>query len=273
MPRMHGALWTAALVVITVVGGCATPTILEPRVRALQDVALVSVYGTRDLGIVETRPGPLVVGDRVGEEAVGVVIGDTMQFLEEIYGVEHVISPRQAMTSKKYDAVPELTPADDWTQVDRMIAVDLEHGRTTEALATLARSLDVDAVVVVRHQWWLARERYELVRAVSLYDRCTILVVDRDGVTLWSEVVVTRAPTRTMWGSQLQFGLAGSEIVDEAEALARQTARVAYAELKARALSLPALAPTPAERTRTPPPPLGPPPLVSPSSSPSPSSP
>lgn len=260
MPGMRGISEALVLVVTVVVGGCATPTILEPRVRGLQDVALVSVYGSRDLGIVETRPGPLILGDRVGEEAIGLVVGDTMQLLEDLYGAGHVVSPRDAMRSKKYDAVPEVTPVDEWSQVDRMLAIDLDHGRTPEALGALARSLDVDAVVVVRHQWWLSRDRYELVRAVSLYNRCTIMLVDRDGVVLWHDVAIAQAPTRMMWGSQIQFSLAGDAIVDEAEALARRTARLAYDQLKARALALPPMKPTATERTRTPPPPLEAPP-------------
>jgi hypothetical protein len=236
--------------------GCATPTVLQPQVRGLQDVALVSLYGTRDLGLLEARPGPLTLGDGIGEQATELIVGDTLAFLEALYGVGHVVAPKQAMGSKKYDALPEAGPAEQWSQVDRMIAVDLDHGQTPAALAALARSLDVDAVVVVRHEWWLARERYELVRAVSLYDRCTIFVVDRDGVVLWRDVAMGRAPARAMWSSQIQFGLAGDALVSESRALARQTARAAYAELQARVLALPPLPPSSSVRTKTPPPPL-----------------
>jgi hypothetical protein len=250
---------------------CATPTVMEPRLRGLQDVAVVSVYGSRDLGLLEMGPGPLALGDSVGEEAAELVVGDALTFLEGIYGAGHVVAPKQAMASKKYDALPEAQPTDQWSQVDRMIAVDLDHGRTPEALAALARSLDVDAVVVIRHEWWLARERYELVRALSLYDRCTILVVDRDGVVLWRDVAMGRSAARTMWSSQLQFGLSGDAVVAESRSLARETARQAHAELQARALALPPLPPSASVRTRAPPPPLETPPSLETPPTPSPS--
>lgn len=255
--RPRGPRWPGVIVLpvlLVLLSSCATPVVVEPRLRALQDVAVVSIYGSRDLGLLETGPGPLALGDGVGEEAVELVVGDALGFLEVIYGAGHVVAPKQAMASKKYDALPEAQPSDQWSQVDRMIAVDLDHGRAPEALAALARSLDVDAVVVIRHEWWLARERYELVRAVSLYDRCTILVVDRDAVVVWRDVAMGRSGARTMWTSQLQFGLSGDAVVAESRSLARETARQAYAELQARALALPPLPPSASVRTRSPPP-------------------
>jgi hypothetical protein len=267
------------LALLGLMASCATTTVIEPRLRGLQDVAVVSIYSTRDLGLHETAPGPLALGDGVGEEAAELIVGDAMVFLEGIYGAGHVLTPKQSMASKKYDALPEAQPTDQWSQVDRMIAVDLDHGRTTEAMSALARSLDVDAVVVIRHEWWLARERYELVRALSLYDRCTILVVDRDGVVLWRDVAMGRSAARATWSSQLQFGLSGEPVVAEARTLARETARQSHAELQARALALPTLPPSSSVRTKAPPPPLEPPdpvappppPEPAPSSSPSPS--
>jgi hypothetical protein len=248
-----------SLIMVAMAGGCVTSTTLRPEVQGLNAVALVSLHGSSDLGIVDSLPGPMAVGDEIGEDVVELLEGDTELFLEGLFCDGHVLAPVRAMVSKKYDLVPEALPAEDWSQANKMLAVDVTDERTPEALATLTRDLDVDASVVIRHEWWMSRERYELVRMADLYDRCTILVVDRDGVVLWRQVVVSRLPARTLWGVQLQFGLNGADTVGEARSLARETARLAYAELASAFRALPQNPPSTAVRTRTPPPPLEPP--------------
>jgi len=274
-PMMSKAMSTAMskgvpLIMMAMACGCATPNVLRPEVQGLSAVALVSLHGSSDLGIVDSFPGPMAVGDDIGEDAVELLVGDTEGFLAGLFGEGHVLAPARAMQSKKYDLVPEALPAEDWSQTDKMLAVDVTHDRTPEALATLTRDLDVDASVVIRHEWWMSRERYELVRMVYLYDRCTILVVDRDGVVLWRQVVVTRSPARALWGVQLQFGLNGADTVSEARTLARETARLAYGELTRAFKDLPQTAASPSVRTRTPPPPMEAPTALPPAAPPPP---
>jgi hypothetical protein len=241
-------------VIVLLLGGCVTPTTMRPELQGLATVALVSVHGSHDVGIVNTTPGGFAVGDGIGEQAIELLQGDTATFVEGLFGQGHVLLPATAMTSKKYDHVPEALPVEEWSQADRMLAVDVAHERTPEALAALARDLDVDASIVIRHEWWMTQERYELVRTVYLYDRCTILVVDHDGTVLWRQVAMPRSPARALWGVQLQFGLNGADSVSEARTLARETARLAYAELTRAFKALPPSPPSAAVRTRTPPP-------------------
>ena len=210
-------------VLVAASSACVTPTTLRADARGLSRVVLVSLHGTRDLGIVDTAPGPMALGDGIGEDAIGVLDGDTEGFLDGLF--DDVVPLRAALAHKSYDLLPEALPPEDWTQVDRATAVDIDNPRVNEAMAAVARALDADAAVVVRHQWWLSRERYELVRYVSLYDRCSILVVDRDGAVVWRQTVMSRAPTRMMWGAQLTLGLGGVDVMNEARQLARETAR------------------------------------------------
>jgi hypothetical protein len=135
-----------------------------------------------------------------------------------------------------------------------MPAVDLDDPRTPEALARVARKLDVDAVVVIRHEWWLTHERYQMLRTAYLADRCAVLMVDRDGVVLWRDSASTRAAVRTGMAMPTPWSWGPTESIGDMTSLARLTGRHAYAELKARIMRLPPLPPGPAVRTKLPPP-------------------
>ncbi len=252
--------------VAVVTTSCATPTIITAQARNPGRVALVSVAGSRDLGVSIPSQTGFGYNDGLGEDATELLVGDTMTFLEDVYGADRVVGPKVSMASKKYNNLPEAQPSDLWSQADSMIAVDFDHPNTAQAMAALARSLDVDAVVAVRHEWWLSRDRGELIRFVSLYDRCTVLLVNRDEQVLWRQQEVTQSPLRALWSSQLDMGLGGLNSIDELRAAARELGRNAYAQLKSAVLALPPIDAPPSTRVTEPPPPLSaaPPPLSSP---------
>jgi hypothetical protein len=226
----------------------------------MSDVALLSVWGTSDLlSDVPWSAGPLggappsFPGLDVEDAAVELLVGDTLGLLESIYGEGHVVSPvevRRALGDGVVLALPTTTPG---ARVERLPILDLDDAATPELLARVARRLDVDATVVVRHEWWLERERHQLLQSVFVTDRCSVMMVDRDGVVLWRDVAVARAPLRAL-GRRTPWGSVGPSA--DLTGLARQTGRQASAELAARVMRLPSLPPGAAVRTKTPPAPL-----------------
>jgi hypothetical protein len=105
---------------------------------------------------------------------------------------------------------------------------------TPAALGVLARDLHVDAVLVVRHEWWLQRDGVGLGTSNWGYDRCTLLLVDDDDAVVWRQTVVTRSPSRALMTGAFQVGFNGATWADEARSLARETARMAWTELRQR---------------------------------------
>jgi hypothetical protein len=221
------------------------------------------VAGSRDLGVAIAGQSGFGYTDGIGEDAVELLVGDTMVFLEDVYGAGAVVDPKTSMASKKYNNLPEEEQSDLWSQTDSMIAVDFDSAATPQAMAALARSLDVDAVVAVRHEWWVSRDGGQVIRFVSLFDRCTILVVNRDEQVLWRQQETGHSPLRTVMSTQLDFGFGALGSVDELRSAAREVGRSAYAQLKMSVLALPMVEPPPPTRVTEPPPPLSSPPPAS----------
>jgi hypothetical protein len=248
------------VVVVAFGSGCLTPSVLEPRIRAMADVALLSVWGTSDLlSDAPWSAGPFggampsLPGIDIEDAALELLVGDTLGLLESIYGEGHVLQPSEVRRALGDGSMPELTATTLGARVERLPIFDLDDAATPELLARVARRLDVDATVVVRHEWWLERERHQLLQSAFLTDRCLILMVDRDGVVLWRDVAVARAPLRLL-GGPTPWGSLGPTA--DLIGLARQTGRRASAELTARVMRLPLLPPGAAVRTKTPPAPL-----------------
>jgi hypothetical protein len=221
----------AALLLLLGTFGCATATLL-PEAYGLEHVALVSLHARREIAVQQNELSPLLLEGSLGEEVIEMSVADTEAELEEIFGAGSIVPAGKAMQSKKYDLMPEALPIEEWSQVNKMLAVDVDDARTPAALGVLAHDLQVDAAVVVRHEWWLARDRLDIGTSTWAYDRCTLLVVDDDGQVVWRQSVIGRAPSRAMWSSSFQVGFNGATWADEARTLARETARTAWNELK-----------------------------------------
>ncbi len=166
------------------------------------------------------------------------------------------MAPKDVARVVDVTSLPEMPSLERWSRVDDMPVVDIDHRRTPDALARVARRLDVDAVAAVHHVWWLSYDRSQILRTTYLTDRCTVVLVDRDGVVLWRDTASARAVVRTALAMPSPSSLGPTGTVGELTRLARQTGRMASAELTATVMRLPPLPPGPAVRTREPPPPL-----------------
>jgi hypothetical protein len=253
-----GWFWMTTLITLSV--GCVTPTIRRDELTALDHVALVSVHGTTDVGLQDAQLGPTFAQNTVGEEVLELMLPTIEGQVEVLFGEGRVLLPKAVMRSKFYDAVPEALPATSWTQLNNMLAVDIDSELTPAALGALARDLDVDATIVVRHEWFLSRDSYDRSFTIWAWDRCTILVVGRRGDILWRETTTAREPLQMVWGLGTIGGINGTVQLDQTRQLARSTAHTAWAELEAnfRALTPPAAPPAPLSTTSGPPPPLAP---------------
>lgn len=223
---------SAVVVVAVVVSGCTTATI-RPEAWDVKRVSLVSLHARREIGVQASDLSPVLLDAELGDEVVEMSVADTEGSLEALLGAV-VVPAGKAMQSRKYDLVPEALPPEEWSQVNQMLAVDVDAAGTAAALGALAKDLAVDACVVVRHEWWLQRDRLDIGTQTWGYDRFTFLMVDDDGVVLWRQTFVTRAPSRAMFASTFQVGFNGATWADEARTLARETARLAWGELHER---------------------------------------
>lgn len=252
-----GWFWMTTL--ITVSAGCVTPTIRRDELTALDHVALVSVHGSVDVGLQDAQLGPTFAQNTVGEEVLELILPTIEGQVEALFGEGRVVQPKAAMKSKFYDAVPEALPATSWTQLNSMLAVDIDNDLTPPALGALARDLDVDATIVVRHEWFLSRDSYDRSVTIWTWDRCTILVVGRRGDILWRETATAREPLQMVWGLGTIGGINGTVQLEQTRQLARSTAHTAWAELEANFRALPpSPAPPPPLSATAPPPPLAP---------------
>ena len=220
-----------ATLLVLATAGCATAT-LVPEAFEVERVALASLHGRREIGVQQSELMPVLLDGSLGEEVIEMSVADTEGFLEDLFGADAIVPAGKAMQSKKYDLLPEAQPVQEWSQVNKMLSVDVDDARTPHALGVLARDLQVDAAIVVRHEWWLSRDRLDIGTSTWAYDRCTLLLVDDDGQVLWRQTVVSRAPSRALWTSTFQVGFNGATWADEARTLARETQRLAWAELK-----------------------------------------
>lgn len=258
-PAPRRRLLALALLVATL--GCSSVQ-LVPEAYGLGTVAIASLHARREIGVQSTELSPVFLEGELGDEVIEMTIADTEALVADIFTGATIVPAGKVMQSKKYDLVPEALPPEEWSQVNRMLAVDVDASDTPAALGVLARDLRVDAVLVVRHEWWLQRDRVDLGTSNWGYDRCTLLLVDDEDAVVWRQTVVTRAPSRALMTGAFQVGFNGATWADEARSLARETSRMAWAELRARYAAGP---PDSARKPKqTPPPPPSPPPGVTP---------
>ena len=242
--------------------GCITPTIRRPELRSPEKLALVSVHARRNMGLQDAQLGPMFALNTIGEEVIDISLATIEGDVETLFGEGRVLPPREAMKSKKYDLVPEAMPPEDWTQAQRMLAVDIDDVRTPDALAALGRDLGVSAVMVIRHEWSLSRDSYNRSFTMWAWDWCTVLVVDVNGVVLWREAANARKPLQMVWSNPFAvMGINATVHLDQARSLARDTARAAWNELVEAFMSVPVGAPIVPAANQPPPP------LASPTSS------
>ena len=230
----------------------------------MRRVVLASVHAERSVAFVQGgSPEPL--GADLGTDLVELIIADTELGLEGVFGPGAVIPAQSAVRAAAYAVLPETPSAEDYTFAGNMIAVDVDAPTVTTALSALARELEADAAAVVRHEWWVARERLEFGVSVSVWDRLTLLVVGRDGRVLWRDVATTRvvaSPVSVGSLGSIPFGLRGRLWGEDFRRQGRQAARDGWRLLrlryeqqrpKATAQPLPALLPA---IVSEPPPPL-----------------
>jgi hypothetical protein len=242
--------WTIAAALFFIAApGCVTPRI-DPALYEARTFAIASVYARKTIWFENVGVSPTFYENDLGTEVLEMELGETEGRLSELFGVD-MVPAGKVVPLPAYRELPELQPADEWTRINDMTAVDLAAPEAVLSLATLARALGVDAVIVLRHEWTLARDRFEVTDGVTAFDRCSILVVDGDGRKLWEDTVVARAPAQIFSAGSWGVGLQGATWADEARQLARRTGREALrllerryreAEGKARSSAAPAQA-------------------------------
>ena len=197
-------------------------------------VALVSLHARDDIIDQDAALPGLFVPPGLGGEVVDMIAADVEGDLESRFGAGKVLSQRRAAKAEGYARLPPAMPRDEWTHTDGMVAVDVDAADVGARLGDVARALGVDAAVVVRHEWWVSRVRYQRSVAVVGYDKCTLLVVDAGGHVVWRDSVLTQASSSQIWLLPGVPDFANSVSADEVRLLARKTARAAWSELVAR---------------------------------------
>lgn len=219
--------------------GCVFPTAacatarLDPSIYEARRVVVASIHARASVAfsVAPTlRTGSL---NELGIDALEMELAEMEARLGGLLGSE-LIPIRDVVRTRAYTALPERMPPDDWTQLADMTAVDTDAPGALPALAALSRAVNADIAVVLRHEWSVARERLGLVDGVSLVDRCAILVVNKQGQTVWDDAVTTRRPFRQLAISSWRLGVESTDIADEALQLARMTARDALTLLERR---------------------------------------
>lgn len=228
----RAALAAFVAVVAVVAVGCATTTRVDPGLYEARSLAVASLYARKDIWFENVTVAPVFSDNELGDEALEMELGEIEGRLGEIFGVD-VVPAGKALESRAYDALPEVVPSRDWTHLNDMIPVDIDLPEAVPALAALARDLGVDAVVVVRHEWSVGRDRFDVAETVTAFDRCALLVVSADGQKLWHDTVVARVPVHQTFAGAYSVGMNGATWADEARQLARSTSREAL-ELLAR---------------------------------------
>jgi hypothetical protein len=232
-------LWRVGCILAVVLGarlevGCATAAVVDPRITSVRTVALVSLYARSDVVDQDTMfPGAYVPAG-LAAEVIDMISADVEGDLEGRFGVDNVVPLRQATRNDSVLRLPAARPSGDWTQSEGAVAVDIDHPDIAAHLADAARALDVDAVVVMRHEWWVSRVRYQRSAAVVGHDRCAILVVDAGGRVVWKDSVVAQESSSQLWLMPGAPGFATGIGADEARRLARKTARSTWKDLLAR---------------------------------------
>lgn len=217
---------------------CASVPV-DPRIHDVKSVALVSVHARAHI----TFDAPLngragitmaMTDNELGTEVVEMMLGDAEGEVGQLLRAETVVPPDEVMRTRVSHDLPEATPPEAWSQVKEMVAVDVSHPRTAEALGRVAQALGVDAAVVLRHEWSVTRDRLELGGGITAVDRCAVLVVDAQGRTLFDDVTLARVPAAGLGFDAQLPGINGASFADEARVLARLTARQCMAHHKRR---------------------------------------
>jgi hypothetical protein len=227
----------ACLIAMLTTAGCATVHI-DPALYDAKTIALASVYARKSV-VLDAVGGiaPGLYDNDYGGEVVEMELGDTEGALADLFNAD-VVPAGKAMKAKEYGRLPEAAPPEEYTRVNDMTAVDVESAAVAPALGALAVALHADAAVVLRHEFSVARDTFEVSSGFTAYDRCNILVVGADGKKLWDDVVVARIPAVELGAGGLGVGVNNTLVLgnwaDEARSLARRTARDALDQLQRR---------------------------------------
>lgn len=213
---------------------CAAAPLVDERLASVRSVALVSLHARNDIIDQNAALPGLFVPPGLGAEVIDMIAADVEGELEGRFGEGNVVPLRRARDVDAVERIPVATPSDEWTRVEGVSAVDVDAVDVVPRLADAARALDVDATVVLRHEWWVSRVRYQRSVALIGYDRCTLLVVDAGGHVVWKDSVVTQESSSQLWLTAGVPDFGTSVSADEIRRLARTTARRAWTELVAR---------------------------------------
>jgi hypothetical protein len=190
--------------------------------------AVASVFAKKEIVFDNMPVAPMLYDNDYGAEVLEMELGETEARLGEIFGVDVVPAGKVMQEQPKaYGHLPEVSDPETFTRLNDMTAVDVDAKDAAATLGALAGALHVDAVVVLSHEWTLERDRFEVNEGVTAFDRCTLLVVDKDGNRLWDDVVIVRIPAQELDTSAFGVGLNGATWADEARQLARRAAREA----------------------------------------------
>lgn len=213
---------------------CATPALVDPRLASVHTVALVSLYARDDIVDQGAALPGVYVPAGLGGEVVDMITADVEGDLEARFGVGNVVPLRRAAKVDAVARLPAAAPPDEWSQLEGAVDVDIDAPDVAVRLGDAARAVGVDAVVVLRHEWWVSRVRYQRSIAVVGYDRCTLLVVDAGGHVVWRDSVLAQESSSQLFlvPGAPDFGTSIS--ADEARMLARKTARRVWKDLVAR---------------------------------------
>ena len=215
----------AAPLALVVLCGCATARI-DAALYDARSVAVASVFARKLIDFDNVPVAPMLADNDLGSEVLEMELGEMEGRLSEIFGVD-VVPAGKAIQQRAYAGLPEARPPEDFTRVNDMIPVDIEAPAAATALGVLARAMGVDAVVVVRHEWTLTRDRFDVGEGITAFDRCSILVVDAAGKALWDDVVIARVPMDVVMPGAFSVGLNGGTWADEARQVARRASRQA----------------------------------------------
>jgi len=227
-----------AALALLVVAACATPPVVDRHLDDVRSVALVSLHARRGVLQQDLALSPTFAPEGLGAEVLEMIEGDIEGELEQRFGAD-VVPLVRATGAAGYSALPTAQPVDDWAAPRDAVAVDVDAPSAPAALGAVARALGVDAVVVLRHEWWLSRVRYARSVAHNGHDRCTVLVVDARDRLVWRDTVVAQVSSSQLVLLPGAGGLGAGATADEARALARRTARIAWSDLVARARAAP----------------------------------
>ena len=122
---------------------------VDPAFYRARSFALVSVHARADVAF--ESPGLMfaLADNELGTEVVEMTLGDTEAELAQLFGVDELMPLGKVIEHKSTHALPEAQPPEAWSQINEIIAVDLDDPRTRPALGRVAAAVGVDAAVVL----------------------------------------------------------------------------------------------------------------------------